>query len=207
MVESSLRNQSHPNFIRWSICNGNKPRVDFVRNSGIMHIVAGLVLGIVLVLSDRSRWWRFFVLPLLFVGFSISISAYKGLCVIVHSSHSRSLRPWEQFCDVESKGSLRTSSTLAAASTDEIHSPPPSSHRDISLDPFGTRNDFDHQPWVDRYRRKPLVRKIFAPTVWVKDDTIRVLQDRIVLQSYLLGLLFTIPLTTMFVALPEFKVL
>ena len=32
-VEWSLRRQAHPNFIRWSICNGNRPRVIFARVS------------------------------------------------------------------------------------------------------------------------------------------------------------------------------
>jgi len=34
-VEYSLRKQAHPNFIRWSICNGNRPRVVFARGLGI----------------------------------------------------------------------------------------------------------------------------------------------------------------------------
>ncbi|MCJ1883145.1 hypothetical protein LNY03_28965, partial [Pseudomonas nitroreducens] len=40
-VDSSLRHQAHPNFVRWSICNGNPARVFFARSLGAGLIVAG----------------------------------------------------------------------------------------------------------------------------------------------------------------------
>src|SRR5437764_1008163 len=42
-VEWSLRCQAHPNFVRWTICNGNRARVIFARGLGIFGIVAGLL--------------------------------------------------------------------------------------------------------------------------------------------------------------------
>lgn len=208
MVEANLRGQSHPNFIRWSICNGNKPRVLFVRNSGIGHVIAGFILGILLVLSGKSRWWRLFVGPLFLIGISIGVAAYKGLCVIFHSTHSRGLRPWEQFGD---NGSLTSFDGMAddeaTLSTDDVYSLPQRSKRAISLDTFGTSNSYGHELWVDKYRNTPLIRKIFSQQIWVQDQTIRLLQDRIVIQSHIWSLMVTIPLTALFVALPVFNVI
>lgn len=248
MVETALRGQSHPNFIRWSICNGNKPRVLFVRNSGILHVLAAVILGTLLVLSSASRWWRVLCFPLFFVGIGIGIAAYKGLCVIIHKSHSRALRPWEQFGDVETGGrggvgggggttdNLNDDSTSiyinhdihadeeaafghshnhnhnnkndinninnSVSSTDDVYSLSQRSKKAISLDTFGTSNSYGHESWVDRYRKQGLFKKIFAKQIWVQDQTVRLIQDRIVLQSHVWSLICSVPLTALFLALP-----
>lgn len=233
MVEAALRGQSHPNFIRWSICNGNKARVHFVRNSGIIHILGALILGTLLVLSSASRWWRVFCFPLFFVGIGISVAACKGLCVIIHKSHSRALRPWEQF-GVDGSGSnaigsdnLNDDSTSiyisndihldeeaalghnkhskhknSNVSTDDVYSLSQRSKKGISLDTFGTSNSYGHELWVDRYKKQGLLKQIFAKQIWVQDQTIRLIQDRIVLQSHAWSLILSVPLTALFVALP-----
>ncbi|KAI4138417.1 MAG: hypothetical protein L6R39_006798 [Caloplaca ligustica] len=122
IVEGTLRGQSHPNFIRWSICNGNKPRVLFVRNAGIAHAVAGVILAVILILSSASRWWRLLCFPLLLVGISVGVAAYKGLCVIIHTGHCRNLRPWEQFGDATSMhSSFDNDDEAALSSTDDIY--------------------------------------------------------------------------------------
>lgn len=205
MVEATLRGQSHPNFIRWSICNGNKPRVLFVVNSGIAHVILAVVLAIFLIMSHKSRWWRLFVFPLFFVGFDIAVAAYKGLCIIIHTTHNRALRPWEQFGDGASATSLADDE--ATLSTDDVYSMSHRSKRGISLDTFGTSNSYGHEIWVEKYKQKSLIGKIFARQVWVQDETIRLLQDRIVMQSHAWSLLITIPLTALIVALPQGNVL
>lgn len=208
MVESTLRGQSHPNFIRWSICNGNKARILLIRNSGIGQVIGGLILGILFVLSHKSRWWRFVVVPLFFSGFLMSVAAYKGLCVALHSKHSRHLRPWEQFQDSMSLSSFdNASNDEANLSTDCSHTLSDRSKKgSVSLDPFGTSNSFAHEPWVEKYKKLSILRKLLSRHVWVQEEAIRVLQNRIVIQSYLWSILFTILLTALFVALPEFHV-
>lgn len=241
IVEAALRGQSHPNFIRWSICNGNKPRVLFVRNSGILHVVAAVILGTLLVLSSASRWWRVLCFPLFFVGIGIGIAAHKGLCVIIHKSHCRALRPWEQFGDVETGGergggatsenlnddstSIYISHNIHAdeeaafghshihnnkndinnnnnVSTDDVYSLSQRSKKAISLDTFGTSNSYGHELWVDRYRKQGLLKRIFAKQIWVQDQTVRLIQDRIVLHSHAWSLICSVPLTALFLALP-----
>ncbi|KAL9598753.1 MAG: hypothetical protein Q9219_004311 [cf. Caloplaca sp. 3 TL-2023] len=207
IVEGTLRGQSHPNFIRWSICNGNKPRVLFVRNSGIAHVVGAIILALILVLSHASRWWRLFCFPLFLVGISIGVAAYKGLCVIIHTGHCRNLRPWEQYGDGASLHSFDNDDE-AALSTDDVYS---MTHRGgggggkrgISMDTFGTSNSYDHETWVEKYRKKPLLQRIFAKNIWIQDETIRVMQDKIVIQSHIWSAIVSVPLTVCIIALPR----
>src|ERR1700761_3634976 len=77
-VEYSLRRQAHPNFVRWTICNGNRPRVVFARGLGVGGIVGGFVADLLITLSSASRPWR--ILPFLgwFIGIATLIAAWKG---------------------------------------------------------------------------------------------------------------------------------
>ncbi|KAJ8606115.1 hypothetical protein MRB53_041191 [Persea americana] len=95
LVETSLRHRSHPNFVRWSICNGNKPRVFYVRAQGVEMTFVGFVIAILLTLSHANRWWRLFAAIPWFIGITTLIAAYKGLCVLLHLGHNRGLKPWQ----------------------------------------------------------------------------------------------------------------
>ena len=81
-VEWSLRHQAHPNFIRWTICNGNPLRQIFAKELGIGGIIAGLVCAIVLSLSSAGRGWRVMSAFGLVIGFATLIAAWKGMCVV-----------------------------------------------------------------------------------------------------------------------------
>ena len=78
-AEYSLRRQAHPNFIRWTICNGNRPRVIFARALGISLILLGLIADLLITLSRAGRAWR--VLPIIafLLGISTLIAAWKGM--------------------------------------------------------------------------------------------------------------------------------
>ena len=176
----------------------------FVRSSGVAHIVLAFVLAILLILSHKSRWWRLFALPLFLVGFDIGIAAYKGLCVIIHTDHHRALRPWEQFSDGASVTSFEgAGEDEANLSTDDVFSLNSRSRKGISLDTFGTSNSYNHEVWVEKYQKKPLMQKISAKTIWVQDETIRILQDKIVMQSHIWATTLSVPLTAFLVALPK----
>ncbi|KAH7350963.1 regulator of G protein-like protein [Rhexocercosporidium sp. MPI-PUGE-AT-0058] len=163
IAEATLRGQSHPNFIRWSICNGNKPRVFFVRTMGVTNIVLGFIIAIVITLS----------------------TAYQGLCVILHHSHARNLRPWEQDPDSEI-GDMRQDSSVRTE------------NRTVQLASLTSNNEDQH-----RYQRKPLMRKAFDTKTCTQDETLRVLRDKIVMGANIWVLIVTIPLTVAFVALPN----
>lgn len=212
IAEATLRGQSHPNFIRWSICNGNKPRVFLVRTMGVAQIAFGFLIALFLTLSNLSRWWRIFAAPVWFVGFSIMVAAYKGLCVILYKSHMRNLRPWEQDVDSELGESRRNSfdsthnRNVQMASRTDYHNEAKEtpSFRQSSMQPFGPRNNYiDNEAWVNKYKRKPLLKKVFERSVWTQDEALRILQDKIVLGANLWGLILTILWTVIFVAFPK----
>lgn len=208
MVELTLRNHAHPNFIRWSICNGNKPRVFFVRMHGVLNTGLGLAIAVVLALSSVARWWRILAAIPLFLGITTLVAAWKGLCIVLHHSHGRALKPWEQFSDnpfyiygvddnseKSSPGPNRSMTTTTTTTT--------TSKRSDSQTTFGSRNSKGQGIWMEKYRAMPLYRKIFDRTVFVQNSAVRLLQDKIVRQSQLWALLVTVPLTVLFTALPK----
>ena len=68
--------------------------------------------------------------------------------------------------------------------------------------PFGPSNAYEHEPWVERWRRTGWVRKLSLRKVWVKEEGLRILQNRIVRQAELIGVLVTVPVTVGVVACP-----
>lgn len=222
IAEATLRGQSHPNFIRWSICNGNKPRVFFVRTMGVSTMILGSLVAVLLTLSSASRYWRILAAILWFIGISTMVAAYKGLCLILHHSHSRNLRPWEQDLDSEMGETTRSSveSSFGQNSTNRTVQMSSSSRsgdfdnldnkedmakfRNSDLSPFGNRNSvYMSEPWLHKYEKKPLLRKVFEKSVWTQDESLRILQNKIVLGANLWALILTIPLTVIFVVLPK----
>jgi uncharacterized membrane protein YhhN len=81
-VEYTLRQQAHPNFVRWAICNGNRPRVLFARGLGVFLIVGAVVADVIITLSWAGRAWRVLPLILFILGISTLIAAWKGMCVV-----------------------------------------------------------------------------------------------------------------------------
>lgn len=81
-VEWSLRHQSHPNFIRWTICNGNRPRVVFARALGVGGIISGIVAAILITLSHAGRGWRVLSAIGFLIGVATLICAWKGMCIV-----------------------------------------------------------------------------------------------------------------------------
>jgi hypothetical protein len=106
-------------------------------------------------------------------GVATLVAAYKGLCLILHTKHTRSVRPWEQFGDdVPSVTDGDDEATIAEKRRETR----------ASLNTFGPTNSFSQESWVGKYKGKPLLRKIFDKKTWVQDEAVRVLQDKIVLQ-------------------------
>jgi hypothetical protein len=73
-----------------------------------------------------------------------------------------------------------------------------------SMETFGPKNTWEQERWVSDYEKTPLLMKVFhEKCVWTQDETLRVLQDKIVLGAHLWGILITVPLTAAFVAIPK----
>jgi hypothetical protein len=169
-VEWTLRHQAHPNFIRWTICNGNPPRQMFARGLGVFGIIGGLVYGVVITLSSASRGWRALAFLAFLIGISTLFAAWKGMCVVLHGMHHRHLRPWELFAesnDAQSEIDLKKN----------------------SFDSFGTKNSYEDEPWIAKYDHRNVIRKIFDREVWIQEPALRSIQDTIFIQAILTGVI------------------
>ncbi|KAF2749010.1 hypothetical protein M011DRAFT_457114 [Sporormia fimetaria CBS 119925] len=186
-VEWSLRCQAHPNFIRWTICNGNRPRVLFARGLGVAGIVLGLVTAIVLSLSGAGRAWRAMAALGMFIGTSTLIAAAKGMCVVLHGMHHRHLRPWELFSDDDCQGYDEKAESLE------------------QVTPQSISNSYEDEPWVAKYDKRNIIRKIFDREVWIEEPALRQIQDTIFLQAVLGALLASAITVGVFLAIPHYN--
>lgn len=198
-VEWSLRQQSHRNFIRWTICNGNRPRVIFARGLGVAGIVGGILAAILVVLSHAGRGWRVLSAIGFMIGIATLIAAWKGMCVVsrghlhssclahvskvLHGMHHRHLRPWELFAEDDD-----------SSSKIELNK--------ASLDSGGS-NAYEDEPWVAKYEKRNLIRKVFDREVWIQEPALRQIQDTIFLQALGGALLITAVCVAIFVAVPK----
>ncbi|KAI9744514.1 MAG: hypothetical protein M1818_002043 [Claussenomyces sp. TS43310] len=182
-VEYSLRRQAHPNFVRWTIRNGNGPRVLFARALGVSLILAGFITAILVTLSKAGRGWRVIAAVGWLCGISTLIAAWRGMCVVLHGFHHRHLRPWELFQDSESEVEMKKT----------------------SFDSFSSSNSYEDEPWVVKYEKRNCLRKIIDREVWIEEPALRKIQDTIFLQSLLAALIVTIILIAVFVPVPSGK--
>lgn len=179
-VDYSLRHQAHPNFIRWSICNGNPARVFFARFLGVFLIVGSTVAALILTLSSVPRGYRAIPAVGFVLGISTLIAAWKGMCVVLHGMHHRHVRPWELFVDEESEKQRMKD----------------------SFESLGSSNSYEDEPWIVKYQKRNVVRKIFDREVWIQEPVLRQIQDTIFVQSMLAALLLAGIITAIFVAVP-----
>lgn len=179
-IDASLRRQAHPNFVRWSICNGNPARVFFARSLGVGLIVIGFAIAIVLSLSKLGRAYRALALIAWVLGISTLVAAYKGMCVVLHGMHHRHIRPWELFVHDDGEDMSKT-----------------------SFESFGSSNSYEDEPWVVKYEKRNVIRKVFDREVWIQEPALRQIQDTIFIQAMLAALLFGGILTGIFVAVPS----
>lgn len=202
LIDIHLRHCAHPNFVRWSICNGNYPRVFFVRSMGILHTFLGFALAVLLTLSKASRWYRLLAALLWFIGITTLVAAYKGLCIILHSEHRRTLKPWEDPVGYYGNAGIEDSEPRTSITLPRLSGSTAALSQHEGFDIFGSSNDAGNGGWKGSYERKSLWKKVFDDTVVVQDQAMRLLQDGIVRQAQLWGVLVTVVLSVVFVVLP-----
>jgi hypothetical protein len=186
-VEWSLRRQAHPNFIRWSIFNGNRPRVIFGRGLGIAGILGGILTGLLITLSSAGRAWRVMAMIPFMIGIATLIAAWKGMCVVLHGMHHRHLRPWELFEDDD----------YPRYSEEEL--------KKVSEESFSSSqtHSYEDEPWVAKYDKRNIIRKIFDREAWVEEPALRQIQDTIFLQALLGAFVCSAILAGIFCAVPH----
>lgn len=182
-IETSLRRQSHPNFVRFCICNGDKPRVTFAQGLGVAGILAGLAVGLVLCLSGRARPWRLLSAIPMLIGITTLILGVRGLCVVLNVFHHCHMQPWELF--VEEPDS--------ASTYDLKHN---------SFDSFGSANSFEDEPWVSKYEKLNVLRRVFSREERVNEPALRLLHETMLLQALLGALGGTLLLEAVLLAVP-----
>lgn len=98
--------------------------------------------------------------------------------------HHRHLRPWELFAeDDDASGDVEL--------------------KKASFDSVGSSNSYEDEPWVAKYDRRNIIRKIFDREVWIQEPALRQIQDTIFLQALGGALVITAISVGIFVALPK----
>lgn len=202
MLDTQLRNQTHPNFIRWSICNGNKTRTIFLRSFAITNIIIGFIIAIVLTLSSQSRYWRIFAALEWWFGITNLIAAYRGLCVLLHRLHTRNIRPWES-ADGDHRSRHPQDDEEASLGDKTLKYEDTTSNWPVKMEVFGAANNYSGEPWVEKEEQKSLWKRISDRKVTVQPGGLSIIQNRIIRQAECWALIITIPLTVGFVALPK----
>ena len=199
MLDSTLRTHSHPNFIRWSICNGNKQWTFALRAFAIMTITIGFVIAIVLTLSHYSRWWRIFAAPVWWFGTTNIIAATQGLCVLLHRMRTRQYHAWEtkDYTNDDSEALIK------GLDINFVNYKSTSLRWPVKMEVFGAANNYAGEAWVDHYSQKSWWRKLFEKRVRVQEAGLQSIQNRMIRQAEAWAVLITIPLTIAFVAIPN----
>lgn len=180
-----------------SICNGNTARVKFANLLGAFLIVGSLAAFVLLTLSSVPRGFRAIPAAGFVLGVSTQVAALKGMCVVLHGMHHRHVRPWELFVDEEMLDDM--SSTSGAGGSEGGK---PAQHVKKSFDSFGSSNSYEDEPWVIRYQKRNLVRKVFDREVWIQEPALRSIQDTIFVQAMLVAVLSAGALAAVFVCVP-----
>ncbi|KAL8829400.1 MAG: hypothetical protein Q9191_002042 [Dirinaria sp. TL-2023a] len=202
MLDSVLRNQAHPNFIRWSICNGSRARTIFLCSFAIMNITIGFVIAIVLTLSSYSRYWRIFAALEWWFGITNLIAAYRGLCVLLHRLHTRNVRPWETV-GVDAHSSYPLGDGEAEFEDFNIRYDDTVSRWPVKMEVFGAANNYNGESWLAQEEKKSVWQKIFDRKMTVQPGGLSIIQNKIIRQAEAWALLITVPLTAGFVAMPK----
>ncbi|KAL8860697.1 MAG: hypothetical protein Q9178_002727 [Gyalolechia marmorata] len=200
VLDLILREQSHPEFVRWSICNGNKPWTILLKTFAICNIVIGFAIAILLTLSHAARWYRILAALEWWFGITILLAAYHGLCILLLRRHVRKVRPWEM--DEQGRG-YGASDEEAALRHSKVLYEETKSRWPVKMEIFGPPNGWDKERWVDRYQMKSLFKRTFEKEVPTQENGLHLIQNRIARQVELWALIITIPLTIFFTALPK----
>jgi hypothetical protein len=75
----------------------------------------------------------------------------------------------------------------------------------VSFETFSSTqtHSYEDEPWVAKYKKRNVVRKIFDREVWVEEPALRQIQDTIFLQAVLAAFVSSAILTGIFCAVPH----
>jgi len=64
-------------------------------------------------------------------------------------------------------------------------------------------NSFEDEPWIARYKKRNVIRKIFDREVWITEPALRQIQDTIFLQAILGAFVLSAIAVGIFCAVPR----
>lgn len=202
LLDMNLRYRAHPNFIRWSVCNGNPPWTFCLVGFAIMNITIGFVIAISLVLSSYSRWLRLVAATEWWFGFTNLLTASQGLCILLHRLSIRSIKPWEIELHRNGPGN-RSDDVEASVRGGNVKYSETQSRWPMKMEVFGPSNNYLKEGWIEKDQREPIWRKVFARKMRVQDRGLKIMQNKIIWYAEAWALLISVALSAGFVALPK----
>jgi hypothetical protein len=105
--------------------------------------------------------------------------------------HHQHVRPWELFVGDEefTEKSSGEYDPKTSMSMDSLTS--------------NSSNSFEDEPWIEKYKKRNLIRKIFDRETWIEEPALRQIQDTIFVQSLLLAFVAGGVIVAIFVAVPH----
>ncbi|PGH10799.1 hypothetical protein AJ79_05272 [Helicocarpus griseus UAMH5409] len=184
-VEWVLRQQSHPNFIRWTLSNSNRHRLLVARVLSCTALFFGLVAGILPIFSSATRAWRALSALILLPGAIAFLSSWDGACILFLFLNRRQLHPWELFSD-EDEHTLEKLGIVHKA-----------------FESIGETNSYEDEPWIPRYEKRNFFQKVFDPETHIQDPALRRIHFIVLLRTSVVATILTAVLVGIFLAMPK----
>ncbi|KLU90761.1 hypothetical protein MAPG_10612 [Magnaporthiopsis poae ATCC 64411] len=216
-----LRNCSHRNFVRLGVSNGTYETVCVATALGIVLTAVGFLLLLLRAFQPgtgaHSRWEAFAAWPLWWLGMSLVLSGLRGSCFFLLLFSRRQPLPWERFDDgdgIEHPGSNGTGNGngVNGNGNDNVTKTGSSNGSGTNFSSTGTASKIakPSSPTATaeiRRKRNPVLRAlsrlmIFDRKLKVKDEHLRRLQTKIVVQSLASGAVFATMGVLLFLWLP-----
>ncbi|EEQ91673.2 hypothetical protein RJZ56_001076 [Blastomyces dermatitidis] len=184
-VEWTLRQQSHPNFIRWTMNNCNCSRIIAARIVSCVAMFCGLIAGIIPILSSATRAWRIISALILLPGLVIFLTSWDGGCILFLFLNRRHLHPWELFSDEDEhvRQKLGMQSKIFSS--------------------VGESNSYEDEPWIPTYERRKFLQKVFDPDTRIQDPILRRIHLFILLRTLTVAAIVTAALLIIFLSIPK----
>ncbi|KAK2774893.1 hypothetical protein FQN53_003407 [Emmonsiellopsis sp. PD_33] len=184
-VEWVLRQQSHPNFIRWTLSNSNRHRLLVARVLSLTALFFGLIAGVLPIFSSATRAWRALSALILLPGAIAFLSSWDGACILFLFLNRRHLHPWELFSDEDE----HTLEKLGIESK--------------AFDSLGDTNSYEDEPWIPRYEKRNFFQKVFDPDTTIQDPALRRMHFIVLFRTSLVSAVLTAILVGIFLAIPK----
>jgi hypothetical protein len=145
-------------------------------------------VALVLTLSRAPRGYRILAAIPWVIGAATFGAAREGLCVCLHAMRARQVRPWELFGDSEAEVEM------GKAELDGMS---------ITTSGLSVMMGAGDAPWVGRYKKRGLLRRVFERQVKVVEPAVREVQNTLFVQALLVAVLGTAVATGVLVAMPS----